>query len=244
MSMMLEAVGQVGEVWRPLRRDDFGRGMGRPVLLLHGFAAPRRILNVLERRLRRELGVAVMSFHLPGMGGAFGGLDMDAEAARLADKLERLCQRHGVTELDIIGHSKGGLIARHLVANHAVGVKVRNVVALGSPFGGAPLAVLGAAAVGLFSRSVWQLIPFSPFIRRLRRNPVPPGTRLVSISGALDLIAPAPLCKVTDQDAAPGRWENHVVPGVGHNSLLMSRRVFRLIADTLRPKVPQSTEAA
>jgi pimeloyl-ACP methyl ester carboxylesterase len=244
VGMVLEAVGQVGEVWRPLRRDDFGQGAGRPVLLLHGFAAPRRILNVLERRLRRELGVAVMSFHLPGLGGAFGGLDMEAEAARLADKLERLCQRHGVTELDIIGHSKGGLIARHMVANHAVGARVKNVVALGSPFGGAPLAVLGAAAVGLFSRSVWQLIPFSPFMRRLRRNPVPHGTRLVSIAGALDLVAPAALCKVGEQDAPPDHFENHVVGGVGHNSLLMSRRVFRLIAAALRPKVPTSTEAA
>src|SRR4051812_45784811 len=71
--IMMEAVGQMGEVWHPSRRDDFGMGQGRPVLLLHGFAAPRRILHVMEHRLRRNLGVAVMSFHLPGLGGAIGG---------------------------------------------------------------------------------------------------------------------------------------------------------------------------
>ncbi|MBI5496108.1 MAG: alpha/beta fold hydrolase [Deltaproteobacteria bacterium] len=239
VSMLFEAVGDAGEVWRPMRRDDFGQGTGRPVLLLHGFGAPRRILNVLERRLRRELGVSVMSFHLPGLGGALGGQEMVTEAARLAEKLERLCQRHGVTELDIIGHSKGGLVARWMVSHHNVGRRVRTLVALGTPYAGAPLAVLGVAAVGLFSRSVWQLLPFSQFMRRLRATPVPEGTRMVSISGGVDVIAPAPLCRVDARDAAPGMWSNHIVAGVGHNSLLMSRRVLAIIRKELRG-VPQS----
>jgi pimeloyl-ACP methyl ester carboxylesterase len=241
--MLLEAVGQVGEVWQPLRRDDFGQGAGHPVLLLHGFAAPRRILHVLERRLRRELGVAVMSFHLPGMGGAFGGHAMEEEAARLAEKLERLCLRHNVTQLDIVGHSKGGLMARYMVANFPVGRRVRTLIALGSPFSGAPLAILGAAAMGVLSKSVWQLIPFSGFMRGLRQVPVPGTTRLVSIAGSMDMIAPARLCRVTENDAAAGMAVNHVVAGVGHNSLLMSRRVFRIIREELTAPRTQSKEA-
>jgi len=233
-SLVLETVGQVGEVWRPLRRDDFGRGTGRPVLLLHGFGAPRRILHVLERRLRRNLGVAVMSFHLPGLGGALGGTDIESEARRLADKLERLCERHNVKELDIVGHSKGGLVARYMVSNHLVGRKVRTLITLGSPFRGAPLAILGAATLGILSKSVWQLLPFSPFLRDMRKTPVPRGMRLVSVAGSMDMVAPYLMCKANDDEADPGRVENFVVTGVGHNGLLLSRRVFKIVSETLQ----------
>jgi pimeloyl-ACP methyl ester carboxylesterase len=237
MAMALEAAGQISDAWRPARRDDFGTGQGRPVLLLHGFGAPRRILSVLERRLRRNLGVAVISFHLPGLGGALGGGAIEAEAGHLAAKLERVCQRHHVTELDIIGHSKGGLVAHYMVSHFPIGARVRTLVALGTPFAGAPLALLAALAVGMLSRSVWQLIPASRFLRDLRKAPLPNGLRVVSVAGALDLVAPSPLCRLPVHDAAPGMFHNYVVSGVGHNSLLMSRRVFAIIASELgRPE--------
>lgn len=228
-------MGEVQEAWSPVRRDDFGVGSGRPVLLLHGFGAPRRILHVLERRLRRNLGISVMSFHLQGLGGAVGGPSIPVEAAQLAEKLEKLCARHGVTELDVIGHSKGGLVARYMVSNFPVGKRVRNLITLGSPFRGAPLAVLGAPTLGFFSQSVWQLLPFSSFLRHMRQTPVPPGTSLVSISGSVDLVAPFMLCRLEPDEADPGLVSNHVVTGVTHNGLLVSRRVFQLIANVLRP---------
>lgn len=222
------------DVLSPQRRDDFGTGVGRPVLLLHGFGAPRRILAVLERRLRRNLGVSVMSFHLEGFGGVVGAEPMADEANRLADKLERLCIRHGVESLDVVGHSRGGLLARHMVTHHPVGRRVHTLIALGSPFSGSPLAVLGTATLGLWSRAVRDLMPFSPFTRALKAAPVPRHVNLLSVAGGLDVVAPPALCRVPPQLGAPGRVRNHVVPGVGHNGLLMSQRVFALVRDELR----------
>ena len=174
-----------------------------------------------------------MSFHLPGLGGAFGSTAIESEAARLAEKLERLCERHGVTELDIVGHSKGGLVARYMVTHFPVGKRVRTCIGLGTPFRGAPLAFLGAPTMGLLSKSIWQLTPLSPFLRQMAKTPVPHGMKLVSISGALDLIAPAVMCRLRAEEADPGLLKNHVVAGIGHNSLLMSRRVFALIVQEL-----------
>ncbi|MEW5852845.1 MAG: alpha/beta fold hydrolase [Myxococcota bacterium] len=233
VSMCLEAVGELGEVWQPVRRHDFGVGQGRPVVLLHGFGAPRRILHVLERRLRNNLGVAVMSFHLPGLGGAFGKHSMEAEAARLSEKLERLCQRHNVKEFDIIGHSKGGLMARYLASSTPIGSRVRTVISLGSPFSGAPLALLGIFAIGAFSKTVWDLVPLSTFLRQMRKRKLPPHVRMVSVAGSLDTIAPAFLCRVPTDAGAPGMVHNYVINGVGHSSLLVSRRVFAIIQSEL-----------
>lgn len=233
-TLSLEAMGAAGYVYRPARHNDFGSGTGMPVLLLHGFGAPRRVLDVLERRLRVTLGVAVMSFHLPGLAGAFDRqTDMEAEAERLARKLERLCARHGVERFNIIGHSKGGMVARYMVARHAVGTRVGTLITLGSPFMGAPAALLGAITLGLVSRSIWQLLPFSRFVRNLYRLPIPSGTRMVSISSTHDRLAPALMCQVPVALAAPGMIHNYVVSGVGHTGLLVHRAVFNIIAHEL-----------
>jgi pimeloyl-ACP methyl ester carboxylesterase len=229
----LEALGELGHVWRPQRHDDFGRGSGRPVVLLHGYGAPRRILHVMEHRLRKNLGVSVVSFHLPGLGGVVDATDLETEASRVACKIERLCERRGVAEIDMVGHSRGGVLARHIVASHPVGRRVRTLVTLGSPFLGSPVAVLGAIPLGFFSRSLWQLMPFSPFLRRLNRLPLPPGLRFVSIAGGADVTAPWFLCRVPLAGAAPGTVHNYVVSATSHNGLLVSRRVFTLVAAEL-----------
>lgn len=83
------------EVVRPApvpRLTDFGKCQ-RPVLLLHGFFATRRTLEVLERRLRRD-GYCVFSLDLGGLARTFNTRGIDELAAYVAQKVERLYGRN------------------------------------------------------------------------------------------------------------------------------------------------------
>lgn len=109
--------GQLGSVRgvylagnRIVRRSDF-RHHTDNVLLLHGFMQTRSIWNTMEDRLRFD-GFGVVSFDLGGSLSRFNTHPLDELAILVADKVEALAQRHGVEKLHIIGHSKGGMLAR------------------------------------------------------------------------------------------------------------------------------------
>lgn len=140
------------------RRRDFQR-CPRPVLLLHGFLSTRRTLGVLEQRLRKDEH-CVFSIDL---GGARTGLNVRGIpelAAHVQRKVETIYARYeGLGPLTVIGHSKGGLIARYYVSRLGGDARVRNLVTLGTPHNGTRLAYLGCLAFGWFARSLWQMTP-------------------------------------------------------------------------------------
>jgi hypothetical protein len=81
----------------------------RPVLLLYGFFAARRTVEVLERRLRRD-GYCVFSVNLGGMktSVATRGIDDLAETVRV--KVVRLYARNpALGPLTVIGHSQAAI---------------------------------------------------------------------------------------------------------------------------------------
>jgi triacylglycerol esterase/lipase EstA (alpha/beta hydrolase family) len=205
-----------------VRRSDFTQ-CPRPVLLLYGFFSTRRVLDVLERRLRRD-GYCVWSINLGGLFDSFNTHGIEESAEKVRDKVERLYARYPLGPLSIIGHSKGGLIGRYYVKRLGGDQRVRNLITLGTPHNGTPTAYLGVATLGLFAKSVWQMTPMSPFIRRLKMGSFPRSVRLVSLYSKEDGASPFPSCLLED-----GGQENLVnieVPGVTHRAYLSNRIVY------------------
>ncbi|MFM2154097.1 MAG: hypothetical protein RL199_2532 [Pseudomonadota bacterium] len=163
----------------------------RPVLLLPGFLASRRGLRVLERRLRRD-GFGVFSLNLGGLFGTFNTRSIEESALLVREKVERLYQRFDLGPLTIIGHSKGGLIGRYYVKRLGGHQRCVGLVTLGTPHHGTPSAYVGAALTGLFAPSIWQLMPMSPFIRRLKEGPFPENVHFASICSRADRVVPWP----------------------------------------------------
>jgi len=211
------------------KRTDFSR-CPRPVLLLHGFFTSRRTFDVLERRLRRD-GYGVFTLDLGGLGRTLNTRGIDDLADLVRAKVERIYARNpGLGPLTIVGHSKGGLIAAWYVKKLGGWRRTRAVVALGTPFHGTPLAWLGVP-VGFFARSLWQLFPGSPFLRRLEQGPWPGQVRLVSIWSRRDEAAPYP----------SGVLETHGLPHLAnvevdatHHSFLTGKRYYRVLRGELR----------
>jgi pimeloyl-ACP methyl ester carboxylesterase len=102
-----------------------------PVVLAHGllgdasnFAALRRHLG--GRGIRRFASFA----YLPR-------LDYQRLAPRLAELIDGVCRDTGAREVDVVGHSLGGFVARYLIATGG-GSRIRRLVTLGSPYYAAP----------------------------------------------------------------------------------------------------------
>jgi triacylglycerol lipase len=211
------------------KRTDFSR-CSNPVLLLHGFFTSRRTFDVLEHRLRRD-GYGVFTLDLGGLGRTLNTRGIDDLADLVRAKIERIYARNpGLGPLTIVGHSKGGLIAAYYVKKLGGWRRTRAVVTLGTPHHGTPLAYLGLP-VGFFARSLWQLFPGSPFMRRLHDGPWPGQVRLASIWSKNDGAAPYPGAVI----------ETHGLPHLvnvevdtTHHGFLSSKRIYDVILREIR----------
>jgi hypothetical protein len=114
-----------------------------PIVLVHGlFGDPTNFLL-----LRGHLGAHGIrnfaSFAYPPR------LDYQRLARHLGRVIESLCLATGAPEVDVIGHSLGGLVARYLVEMEPEH-RIRRLVTLGAPYFASPLprqelVILGAA---------------------------------------------------------------------------------------------------
>ncbi len=98
-----------------------------PVILVHGFLGDPTNFLLLRGHLA-ALGVCnFVSFSYPPR------LDYQRLAVRLGEAIEALRRETGAREVDVLGHSLGGLVARYLV-EMAGGGPVRRLVTLGAPY--------------------------------------------------------------------------------------------------------------
>jgi triacylglycerol lipase len=212
------------------RLTDFGR-CGRPVLLLHGFFATRRTLEVLERRLRRD-GYCVFSLNLGGLARTFNTRGIDDLGKYVQFKVERIYGRNpALGPLTIIGHSMGGLIGAYYVKKLGGWRRARTLVTLGTPHQGTA-AAYAALPVGLLARAVWQMTPTSTFIRELKRGSWPPGVRLVSLYSRDDKVARFPSA-VIETFGLP-YLRNVEVAARGHREFLYKKRIYDVLIAELR----------
>jgi triacylglycerol lipase len=211
------------------RAADFDRAT-RPVLLLHGFLSTRRVVEVLEHRLRRD-GYTVFSFNL-GAARQLLRRGVDDLAYLVREKVERIYARHpAMGPLTIVGHSQGGLVGAWYVKKLGGWRRTRALVTLGTPHRGTPMA-LAALPLALVAPAIWQMLPRSTFVRRLERGAWPPGVRLVSIWSRQDRVTPHPSAVVESYGLPYVR--NVEVQTEGHRDFLFRKRIYEVLARELR----------
>ena len=97
-----------------------------PVVFVHGFLGDPTNFLILRRFLARRGIRNFASFcYRPK-------IDHQRLALRLGRTLEAICSATGADQVDVVGHSLGGLVARYLV-EIGEGRRVRRLVTLGSP---------------------------------------------------------------------------------------------------------------
>ena len=195
----------------------------RPVLIIHGFLGTRGSMYRLESRLIED-GFCVFAFNL----GAINTRDIRRSAFLIHQKIESVLSQTSSDEIDIVGHSMGGLIGLYYVKKLGGNTRVRRLVMMGTPFHGTWVALLGVAFLGLYSTSSWQLLPRSRFLDELAQGPLPPDVELYTIAAARDWVCPPSSTRING--AKPT-----VVP-FGHSSLVVSEDVYARLKNILRPE--------
>jgi pimeloyl-ACP methyl ester carboxylesterase len=117
-----------------LARDRFDPTAPRPtpVVLVHGFLGDPTNFLLLRSYLWAGGMPNFATFAYPPRW------DYQRLAVRLGESIDGLCTATGVSEVDVVGHSLGGLIARYLLEMDG-GRRIRRLVTLGAPYFASPL---------------------------------------------------------------------------------------------------------
>jgi triacylglycerol lipase len=203
------------------------------VLLLHGFFQTRKLWEVMEDRLRHD-GFGVISFNLGGLMTRYNTRPVDVIARQIADKIDSLAQRNGFDSLHIIGHSKGGLVARRYVQHLGGDKRVKSLITLGTPHHGTPTALLAVALMGMgtLSSSAGDLLPRSRLVRAINRDTFPAHVPLTSIYSREDLVCPH-WASVLRPRPGETSMSNVQVRGIGHSQLAWDPGVYRVVRQRL-----------
>ncbi|WP_392672149.1 esterase/lipase family protein [Streptomyces sp. LN785] len=178
-----------------------------PVVLLHGFIDNRSVFVLLRRSLARHGW-----HHLESLNYSPLTCDIRTAAELLGRHVEEICARTGHQEVDIVGHSLGGLIARYYVQRLGGDRRVRTLVTLGTPHGGTAVAPMASA-----HPIVRQMRSGSAPIEELRRPAPGCRTRFVSFWSELDqVIVPVEAACIEHPDLDA---QNVRVSGIGHLAL-------------------------
>ena len=184
----------------------------RPVIVLHGYAMNRANFIPLAARLAKAgLG--------PIYGFEYWTLGRTAAAARqLGWFVDQVRERTGATQVDVIGHSMGGVVGRYYVALGGGDGIVHRLITIGSPHGGTEVSKIG---VGHPTR---ELVAGSTLLARVAAAPAPARTLITAIQSRADAMVPLGLLAGAEMIE---------LPDLGHVALLTSRRVADLIIDRL-----------
>ncbi|MBK3578532.1 alpha/beta fold hydrolase [Streptomyces sp. MBT65] len=203
-----------------------------PVVLLHGFIDNRSVFVLLRRSLAQHGHRQVESLNYSPLT-----CDIRTAAELLGRHIEEICERTGSREVDIVGHSLGGLIARYYVQRLGGDLRVRTLVTLGTPHSGTAVVPLASA-----HPIVRQMRPGSPVIEELTRPAPGCRTHFVSFWSDLDnLMDPLETARIDHPDLLA---ENVQVSGIGHLALPVHPTIatgIRQALDTPRTETPAAT---
>jgi len=122
----LSALAPQDEVWVSSAADfDAKAPHPTPVVLVHGFLGNPGHFRFLRRFL------VVRGFHNFATFAYAPRVDHHELAQRLGRAIEAVSEATGRAEVDVVGHSLGGLVARHLLER---GARVHRLVTLGAPY--------------------------------------------------------------------------------------------------------------
>jgi triacylglycerol lipase len=107
-----------------------------PVLLIHGYRSTHNVWDEWEDKLR-EVGIYTKAITFPRNDKCGSAMD---HAIQLNQLVKDFIEESRAEKINIVTHSKGGLDARVYLANNPSSDDVANLIMIGTPNEGSPLA--------------------------------------------------------------------------------------------------------
>lgn len=198
-----------------------------PVIVVHGLWVHGLVMTCLTRRMIND-GFEARTWSYPSMR---------LTLAENAERFARHCLDRGWTQLHIVAHSMGGLVALRMLERHPQ-IRCERLLLLGTPYTGSASAQRLARFPGgklLLGRSIRQWLDEPRPLLRARQAGVIAGTRgfgLGAMIGAKLAGAHDGVVSV-EETAVPGATGRLLVR-VGHTEMLFSAEVARQCCAFLR----------
>ncbi|MFK7930168.1 MAG: esterase/lipase family protein [Myxococcota bacterium] len=190
-----------------------------PVLLVADTHHGRHAMFALAWFLRRRGHGTVWA-----VGTGRGGLS--DRAATVEGYAARLLADTGSSQIDIVAHGIGGLVAGWYVSHLGGKAHVRHQVTMGTPWHGTRMAAFSRAPLAS------ETLPNAPLLDGLR----PPQVPLTCIWGSMD-----PMVLPRESAFVDGATSVRL-SGAGHLDLLLSARAFRAVDAALTGAGPTDPE--
>ena len=201
-------------LWMPADRLTSGK---QPILLVHGYGCSRGVWWLLRRRLEAA-GHTVASVSLAPPYISLGRLE-----PLLNQRIEEVCAATGSSQVTLICHSMGGLIARCYLARHG-NARLARLITLATPHLGSELSRIG------FGQNSREMTTGSLWLQDMAAERLAVPT--ISLRNAYDnYVMPQ------DNQRLPGAQDIELPP-VGHIAMLYDVRIARLLIELLQPKTP------
>ncbi|TNE51197.1 MAG: hypothetical protein EP343_03665 [Deltaproteobacteria bacterium] len=198
----------------------------RPVIMVRGFLATIQLMKPLFQALE-DRGFEMHQAQLQPLCVQ----DVKVLAQQLSEEVDAILADRGVTQCDMVAVSKGGLIALYYLRKVMKGNKVRNFVALGSPFKGTRAAMVGIPLLGAISKGIWQTLPNADLLQEIEQQPPGEQVNLTSIALEGDRIVPPESCELK---GATMVLVPHRTNPFAHQMMIFDSQVHQYIAEALR----------
>lgn len=184
---------------------------GRPILLVNGYLSYGSTWHYQKQRLvKAGLG----PIYTTNVGS---GRSIKTYAEQIQKKVDQIQKETGRKDITLIGHSKGGLVSSYYATHLAdkEKVEVADVITIGSPLAGTPLAYFGPG------QDAYEMRSGSEFHQNLRNKiQEHPQIRFSHIASEVDEVVPLSSALLGED-----RSRQFVLKDMGHLSLVFSSRV-------------------
>lgn len=205
-----------------------GEGGNDPVLLVPGNITREQDWRSNYWRALPDRGFEICWVQLPDI--SFGDIQISAEY--IARAVEVMHEATG-EQIDVLGHSQGGVSSRWAVKWFPAGASVDDLIALASPNHGFVIAD-SEAARGKAPEALWQLRTDADFIRALNRGDESPGSAdYTSIYSKTDELVPSVVTPRVEQGTNILLQDLCSELRVSHLSIVTDDATYRLVLDAL-----------